>query len=400
MTPERRIAIVGASLAGLSAAEALRDGGFDGTITIVGGEPHQPYDRPPLSKELLAGAWEVDRVALRPREHLDQLDLDWRLGRRATSLDPGADVLHLDDGATLAFDGLVVATGAAPRSIPGTPPLDGIWTLRTLDDCLGLRADLERSPTVAVVGAGFIGAEVAATCHGRGLDVTVIEAMPVPLERALGVEMGGACASVHSDHGVSVRYGVGVAGFEGSGRVERVVLADGSSVEADVVVVGIGVAPVTGWLEGSGVELRDGVVCDATCASVSRPNVVAAGDVARWHNPLFGEDMRVEHWDNAVAQGRAAGRRLLDGPTAEPFAPVPYFWSDQYDVKIQFAGRLGDEVRVVDGSIEERKFAALYGRAGRLVGVLGMNRPRLVMQFRRLIAAQASWEEALAGASP
>ncbi|MGH2684814.1 MAG: NAD(P)/FAD-dependent oxidoreductase, partial [Actinomycetota bacterium] len=275
----RTIVVVGASLAGLSAAEGLRDGGFDGTITIVGDEPHQPYDRPPLSKELLAGTWEVDRVVLRPDDHLDKLALDWRLGRRAVSLD---ERLHLDDGSTVDFDGLVIATGAAPRTIPGTPALDGIYTLRTLDDCLALRADLARSPTVAVVGAGFIGAEVAATCHGRGLDVTVIEAMPVPLERALGLDMGSACASLHSDHGVSVRYGVGVAGFEGNDRVERVVLADGSSVEADVVVVGIGVAPVTGWLERSGVDVVDGVVCDATCASVSRPDVVAAGDVARW----------------------------------------------------------------------------------------------------------------------
>ena len=393
----KQVAIVGASLAGLSAAEALRDGGFDGTITIVGDEPHQPYDRPPLSKELLAGTWEVDRVALRPAEHLEKLELDWRLGRRATSLAADADVVHLDDGSTVPFDGLVVATGAAPRQIPGTPPLEGIYTLRTLDDCLALRADLERSPTVAVVGAGFIGAEVAATCHGRGLDVTVIEAMPVPLERALGLDMGSACASLHSDHGVEARYGVGVAGFEGGQRVERVVMADGSAVPADVVVVGIGVAPVTDWLDGSGVEVVNGVVCDATCASVSRPNVVAAGDVARWHNPLFGEDMRVEHWDNAVAQGRHAGRRLLEGPGIEPFAPVPYFWSDQYESKIQFAGRLGDEVQVVDGSVEERKFVTLYGTAGRLVGVLGVSRPRLVMQYRRKIAEGVSWKDALAG---
>jgi 3-phenylpropionate/trans-cinnamate dioxygenase ferredoxin reductase subunit len=392
----KRIAIVGASLAGLSAAEALRDGGFDGTITVVGDEPHRPYDRPPLSKELLAGTWDVDRVALRPDDHLDKLDLDWRLGRRAVSLD---DCLHLDDGSAVEFDGLVVATGATPRTIPDTPLLDGIHTLRTLDDCLALRADLDAGPKVAVVGAGFIGAEVAATCHGRGLDVTVIEALPVPLERALGIEMGSACASLHSDHGVTVRYGVGVAGFEGWSRVEQVVMADGTAVTADVVVVGIGVAPVTGWLEGSGVELLNGVVCDATCASVSRPDVVAAGDVARWHNPLFGEDMRVEHWDNAVAQGRHAGRRLLEGPGIEPFAPVPYFWSDQYDAKIQFAGRLGDEVRVVDGSLEERKFVALYGRAGRLVGVLGVNRPRLVMQYRRRIGEGLPWEDALAGAA-
>ena len=226
---------------------------------------------------------------------------------------------------------------------------------------------------MAVVGAGFIGAEVAATARERGLEVTVIEALPVPLGRVLGTEIGTVCADVHRDHGVDLRLGVGVDGFGGHGRVERVNLSDGTSVDADVVVVGIGVVPNTEWLEGSGLTLDNGVVCDETC--LAAPGIAAAGDVARWPNPLFGETMRVEHWDNAIAQGQHAALRLLQADDeAQPYAPVPWFWSDQYDRKIQLAGRAApdDEVRIITGSTEERRFAALYGRAGRLVGRPGL----------------------------
>ena len=294
------------------------------------------------------------------------------------------------------FDGLVIATGARCRTMPGTDGLSGVHVLRSLDDCLALRADLEAGPQrVVVVGAGFIGAEVAATARGRGLEVTVVEALPTPLGRVLGDEMGSVCAEVHRDHGVDLRTGVGVDRIEGDHRVERVVLSDGATVDADVVVVGIGVIPNTEWLEGSGVQLDDGVICDASCLVADR--VTAAGDVARWPNELFGETMRVEHWDNAAAQGAHAARRLLDTGTG-PFAPVPWFWSDQYDRKIQLAGRVrpDDEVRVVNGSVEERRFAAIYGRAGRITGVLGFNRPRHVMRYRAMIEQGASFDEALA----
>ena len=302
----------------------------------------------------------------------------------------------LDDGSTVTADGILIATGARCRELP-TNGLDGIYTLRGLDDCLSIRAELEASPQrVAVVGAGFIGAEVAATARERGLDVTVIEALPVPLGRVLGTEVGTVCADVHRDHGVDLRLGVGVDGFDGHGRVERVHLSDGTSVDADVVVVGIGVIPNTGWLEGSGLELDNGVVCDETC--LAAPGIAAAGDVARWPNRLFGEIMRVEHWDNAIAQGQHAALRLLaSDDEAQPYAPVPWFWSDQYDRKIQLAGRArpDDEVRIITGSTEERRFAALYGRAGRLVGVLGFNRPRHVMKYRNLIEQGTSFEEAI-----
>jgi len=405
-----RIVVVGASLAGLRAAEEIRIAGFDGPVTVVGAEPHAPYDRPPLSKQVLRGDWPVERTALAVTAEggLDALDLDWRLGERATALDLSGRTVTLAGGRTVPWDGLVVATGAAPRELPGTADLAGVHTLRTVDDCLAIRAELDGGATrVVVVGAGFIGAEVAASCRVRGCDVTVLEALPVPLGRALGAEMGAVMGDLHRDHGVEVRLGTGVAGFEGdaAGRVARVRLADGGAVDADVVVVGIGVSPVTGWLEGSGLALDDGVVCDAT--TLAAPGVVAAGDVARWPSHRFGELMRVEHWDNAVTMGAHAGRRLLEelacgaGPGApvEPYDPVPWFWSDQYDRKIQLAGRssAADEVRVVDGDPAERRFVALYRRGDRITGVLSMNRPRVLMAYRSLVERGASWDEALAG---
>lgn len=391
-----RIAVVGASLAGLRAAESLRRLGYGGALVLVGAEKHLPYDRPPLSKELLQGRWEVDRIGLR-RQPYEELELDLRLGVRATALDLAARELVLGDGVREPFDALVLATGASPRRLRGQPDLPGVHLLRTLDDALALRAALEARPRVLVVGAGFIGAEVAASCRARGLQVTLVEPLPVPLARGLGEAMGRVCAELHRDQGVDLRCGVGVSGFQGHQRVERVTLSDGSSVEADLVVVGIGAAPETGWLEGSGLRLDDGVVCDGFCAAA--PGVFAAGDVARWHNPLFGEEMRVEHWSNAVEQGSYVAERLAGTDLgAQPFAPVPFFWSDQYGVKIQFAGRMrpDDEVRLVAGSLAERKFTALYGRAGRLSGVLAWSRPRDLAKYRRLIAAATPFESVLA----
>jgi len=399
MAALERIVVVGASLAGLRAVEALRRRGYEGRLVLVGAEPHRPYDRPPLSKDVLRGAREPDRIALVTQEAFDALDLDLRLGTRATALDRSERAVVLDDGERLAFDGLLVATGAAPRNLPGTPALDGIHTLRTLEDCLAIRADLERAPRVAVVGAGFIGAEVAATCRQRGLDVTLIEQLPVPMAATLGLEIGAICAATHRDQGVDLRCGVRVDGFEGGESVERVRLSDGSTVAADVVVVGIGVFPETRWLESSGLTLDDGLVCDETLAAA--PGIVAAGDVARWTHPLFGESMRVEHWTNAVEQGEAAAERLLAEPGgAKPFAPVPFVWSDQYDLKIQSAGLMkpDDEVHIAHGSLAERRFVALYGRKGRLVGALAFNRVRFLMDYRRLIREGASWEAARARA--
>jgi NADPH-dependent 2,4-dienoyl-CoA reductase/sulfur reductase-like enzyme len=391
------VVVVGASLAGLRATEALRRDGFEGQIVLVGAEAHLPYDRPPLSKQLLAGEWEPQELVLR-RAPYDELELDLRLGVRATALDAAAKVVTLDTGEELAFDGALLATGATPRTLPGTPDLDGIFVLRTVDDALDLRARLDGHPRVVVVGAGFIGSEVAATCRGRGLQVTVLEALPAPLVRGLGETLGMVCGELHRDHGVDLRLGVGVAAIEGDGKVERVRLDDGSAVDADVVVVGVGVVPVTDWLEGSGLTLDNGVVCDETL--LAAPGIVAAGDVARWPNPMFdGEMMRLEHWTNAAEQGVAAARRLLvtDDSEAVPYAPVPFVWSDQYDRKIQTVGhfRGDDDMEVVHGTLEERRFVALFGRGGRLVGALGFSMPAKVMQYRKMIEERASFEDAL-----
>jgi NADPH-dependent 2,4-dienoyl-CoA reductase/sulfur reductase-like enzyme len=391
----RTVAIVGMSLAGLRAAETLRRDGYDGRIVAIGAEPNLPYDRPPLSKELLAGEAEPDDILLR-KQGFDDLDLDWRLGARAVALDLPARTVRLHDGERVAFDGLVVATGSTPRRLPRQPDLAGVFTLRTLDDALAIRELLHAGPKVVVIGAGFIGAEVAATCRLRGLDVTVLEMLPQPMARGLGPELGSVIAAVHRDHGVDLRTGVTVDGLVAGddGEVRAVRLGDGALVEADVVVVGVGVVPDTAWLDGSGLVLDDGVVCDEACAAA--PGVVAAGDVARWPNPLFdGTPMRLEHWTNATEQGVHAARTLLGDVT--PFAPVPFVWSDQYDRKIQTVGRVAADadVHVAHGTLEERQFVALFGARGRIVGALGFNRPRFVMQYRRLIAQRASWDDAL-----
>jgi len=391
------VVVVGASLAGLRAVEEARALGFGGRLVVVGAEPHLPYDRPPLSKQVLAGEWDADRTALRSLPY-DDLAVEWHLGRRAAALNVTDRVVLLADGERLAYDACVLATGAVPRTLPETPPLPGIHVLRTLDDCLALRAELDHAPRVAVVGAGFIGAEVAATCRGRGLDVSVLEALPSPMVRGLGPTLGDALGRLHVDHGVDLRLGVGVAGFEGYERVEGVVLGDGTVVAADVVLVGIGVRPATDWLEESGLTIEDGVVCDATC--LAAPGVVAAGDVARWPNPLFGgESMRLEHWTNAAEQGAFVARRLLQGNGGAPaFEPVPFVWSDQYDVKIQVVGLVhgDDRIEIIDGSTAENRFVAAVGRDGRLVGAVAFNRPRPLMRLRRLVAAGTAFDDAVA----
>jgi NADPH-dependent 2,4-dienoyl-CoA reductase/sulfur reductase-like enzyme len=399
MAEPRSIVVVGASLAGLRAVETLRKRGYAGRLTLIGAEDQLPYDRPPLSKEVLRGEWQPERARLTKPDAWEALALDVRLGRRAVKLDLAAREVELDRGERVHFDGLVIATGAAPRTLPGTEALEGIHVLRSIDDALAIRTACEKGPRVLVVGAGFIGAEVAASCRARGLEVTMVEALAVPLGRVLPAEIGGAVAALHRDHGVDLRCGVGVQGFEGADRVERVRLSDGTSVDAELVVVGIGVVPQTDWLAGSGLPLEDGVVCDATCAA--SPGIVAAGDVARWRNPLFDERMRVEHWMNASEQGPAAAHALLDGPAAKPFANVPFFWSDQYDAKIQSAGRIrpGDDMRIAAGSLAERDFLALFGRDGRLTGALSFDRPRQLLRMRRRIAERIGFEAAIAEAS-
>ena len=394
--------VVGASLAGLRAAEALRRAGHDGPLTIIGAEIHRPYDRPPLSKQILTGKAQAADIVL-PVD--DGLDIDWQLGVKAVGLDldrrrvriaPGDLASHQgSSGDDVPFDRLVIATGAHPRILRGVEPGPGVHYLRTIDDAMALRDELARADRAVVIGAGFIGLEVAASARHHGVEVTVLEALPVPLERAIGAEMGAAIAALHRRHGVDVRVGVGVEGLVGTGRIEGVQLAGGLVVPADVVVVGVGVAPTTGWLEGSGVDLADGVVSDERLRVLvggnPRPDIVAVGDVARWKHAGYGQSVRIEHWTNAADQAEAAALALLEGDAAPAYAPTPYFWSDQHGVKIQFVGetRPGDVVTVIEGDPAEDRFVAAYGRDGRLVAALGMRRPARVMALQRQIAAGA-----------
>jgi NADPH-dependent 2,4-dienoyl-CoA reductase/sulfur reductase-like enzyme len=403
LSRDATVVVIGASLAGLRAAEEVRHEGHTGPVIIVGDEIHAPYDRPPLSKQLLAGTWDVARIHHHAPDVLDTLGLEFRLGRRATGLDLDAHTVLTDDGEALRFDGLIVATGATARSLPGTDGHAAVHVLRTLDDCLAIRQVLlaaGETPRVVVIGAGFIGSEVAATCRGLGAEVTVVEALPTPLGRVLGEQMGEACAGLHRAEGVTVRTGVGVDRItspSGDHAAAMVHLADGTDLAADVVVVGIGVVPAVSWLEGSGLTVDNGVVCSETLFAAE--GVVAAGDVARWRHAGLGEQLRVEHWTNAAEGAAAAARNLLAGSSAaQPYEPVPFFWSDQYSTKIQVVGLPGpdDEVVVVEGSAEEGKLVALYRRGDRLRAALAFSRPRHLMAYRPLLAAGASFDEALA----
>ncbi len=394
----RRVAIVGASLAGLRAAETLRDRGFDGELTLIGDEPHPPYDRPPLSKQVLQGAWEAEQTFFRKKVGYEALALDMRLGVRAMSLDLHARRVALSDGTFADFDRLIIATGARVRTLPQIAPRPGLFTLRGLDDAMALRQALQDASRVAIVGAGFIGLEVAASCRVRGLPVTVIEALPVPLSSALGSAFGDMVAAMHRDHGVDLRTGVVVTEIFGEPRVAGMILSDGSRIDADVVVVGIGVTPNTEWLEGSGLTIDNGIVCHST--GEAAPGVYAAGDVARVANQWYGASPRIEHWTNAVEQAVHAAENVLAGPEgATSFSSVPYFWSDQYDRKIQFVGRARphDEIAIVDGSHAERQLTALYRHGDRLVACLALNQPRALLKYRKLLAAGASWAAALSG---
>lgn len=397
----RDVVVVGAGLAGLRAVEALRGGGYDGRLTVVGEESHRPYDRPPLSKKVLSGEWEPDRAALRQPDQFDDLGVEWRLGQRATGLDTDARSLTLADGERLGWDGLVLALGAVPRQLPLDAELEGVFTLRTLDDSLSLRAALDAGPSrVVVIGAGFIGAEVASTARAKGVDVTVLEALPVPLARGLGPVMGAACAALVRDGGVDLRCGVSVEALvgDGDGKVAGVRLATGATIDAEVVVVGIGVTPDTTWLQGSGLTLGDGILCDAELGC-GPPGVVAAGDCVRWPSAYAGEAVRVEHWTNAAEQGAHAATTLLAraaGDEGVPYHSVPFFWSDQFGHRIQMLGHAkpSDDVEVVHGTPDQHRFVALFARDGRLTAALGVDSPRLLMPFRQLLAHGTPMTEA------
>jgi NADPH-dependent 2,4-dienoyl-CoA reductase/sulfur reductase-like enzyme len=383
------VIIVGASLAGVRAAESLRRSGFRGKLTLVGAEEHfPPFDRPPMSKELLQGAWDADRARLR----VDDMDCQFRLGVQATGLDLSRGV-ELDDGHALPFDGLVVATGASPRMIPGAAGLGGIHTLRTFEDCVSLRAEIAPGVRVVVVGAGWIGMELAASCIALGAHVTVVEQLDTPLQTTVGIEIGHWVAALHARNGVNFRFRSRVSNFVGEKCVEAVELADGDLLPAEVVVIAVGVTPATDWLRGSGLTIRDGLVLDEYCRAVGSERVTAAGDVARWHNPLFNREMRIEHWTSAVEQASAAAANLLVGPEGgHPVSLMPYVWSNQYEVKLQYAGIVGRFAGVVEGSLDDGRFVAIFTdvddhfREDMVVGALCVNAPARLLKYKRAIA--------------
>lgn len=398
MTVERLV-VVGASLAGLRAVEAARKAGFENSITLIGAERHLPYDRPPLSKEFLefvAPGAEPEVPFFRSDEFFaNDLHVELMLGDAATGLDTGRKVVLVGE-REIPYDALVIATGSTLRTLPGSETLSGVHGLRTLDDSLAIRAALDAGARTVVIGAGFIGSEVASSAKKRGLDVTVVEALPTPLVRAAGTQMGNAIASLHERNGTTLLCGTGVKALEGDGKVERVVLDDGRVLAADLVVVGIGVTPSVNWLMDSDLTLDNGIVCDETLWT-GAPGVYAAGDVANWINPVFGVRQRMENWTAAAEQGAAAARNALDPANAKPYGTVPYFWSDWYDSRIQFVGSPdAEEVLLVDGDPDStERWVALYGKADRLVGALTVNGQADIMKYRRLISQNASWRDGL-----
>ena len=395
-----RVVVIGASLAGVNAAATLREQGWDGDLLLLEAGNALPPDRPPLSKQVLAGTTTPEE-ALRPiAARLESLDVDLRLDSRVEGFSADDLRIKLFNDHELTADGVIIATGASARVPAGFEPMAGVHVVRTLEDSVALKADLDAGPDrVVVIGAGFIGAEVAATARAAGLAVTMVEMAPLPLARVLGGLVGEFIAELHRDEGVDLRLGVGLQSIDGAdGRVHGVTLTDGSVVAASLVVLGLGAAPEIDWLSGSGVTVDNGVVCDETLWAGE--GIVAAGDVCNWFNPAFGERMRVEHWDNAIAQGTAAAKRLLAAASdtdPEPFAQIPWFWSDQYDCKIQMAGRPAatDAIVLLDGDPAERRFAVGFRRGDLCTGVLSVNRPRPVVMARMKMAESLAWDHVI-----
>ncbi|WP_326837086.1 FAD/NAD(P)-binding oxidoreductase [Amycolatopsis rhabdoformis] len=388
-----RIVVAGAGLAGWRAAEALRAEGFRGELVLVGAETHRPYDRPPLSKGLLTGATPESALELTPAEDTQDLDVTWRLGTRVTALKNHTVVL--EDGEELDFTGLVIVTGAAPAVPAGLGRPAGVHVLRTLDDARALRSELTTSAErVLVLGAGFIGCELASTCRDLGLPVAVADPLPHPLVRVLGEDVARRVERLHRERGVRWLLGTQVVKFLGRDRVTGAVLSDGRAVRADVVVIATGVRPATGWLAGSGIDTASGVRCDEYLRVLDEsgavvPGVVAAGDVASWTHPLLGAPVRVEHWTTASLGAATAARTLVHGPQ-EKFDAVPSFWSDQCGLRIQGVGLpgRGEHVELVHGDLAGEKFVARYSTGGRHVGSVAFGLPRqLALERRRLTSA-------------
>ncbi len=384
--------IVGASLGGLRVAEGLRAAGYEDRIRLVGAETHRPYDRPPLSKDILTGGKEPSDIIFRSDEELTAKGIELVVETSALGLDVANRRVQTTAG-DLEFEDLVVATGARARQLPGSEDLDGVHTIRTLDDAESIRESLRRGSRVVVVGAGFIGAEVAGAARALGLEVTVVEAMDHPLERAVGREAGAACASLHIENGTTLICGVGVDRLTGDDAVQSVVLADGRQLDADLVVVGIGVQPNVEWLDGSGVDISNGVLCDERLGAA--PGIYAVGDIARWANPRYGETMRIEHWTTTVEQAAVVAHNVANPGSPRECDAIPYFWSDQYGHRIQFAGRATEAELVEIGCRPDvAAYLALYRRGDTFVGALAIDGTVALMQLRgRLMSGADDFEE-------
>jgi len=384
--------IVGASLAGAKAAETLREEGFDGRIVLIGAESLRPYERPPLSKDYLRGETEQEKVHVHSEAYYGEHDIDLRLGREVSRLDTGSREATLDDGETLRYDRLLLATGAEPRRlpIPGAD-LDGVLYLRTVPDSDRIRERLDRGGSLVVVGAGWIGAEVAASARQRGMEVTIVEPMSVPLERVLGPEMGAFYRDVHADQGVRLLLGTGVEGFEGGTAVERVRTNDGQTLDCDAVVVGVGVKPRTALAEAAGLAMGDGVLADELLQT-SAEGVFAAGDVVSAQHPFYGQRIRVEHWANALEQGPAAARNMLGA--GAPYDKLPYFFSDQYDVGMEYAGYATSWDRVVvRGDLAGREFIAFWLAGDRVLAGMNVNVWDVTDTIQRLIRERVAIDD-------
>ncbi|WP_258349032.1 NAD(P)/FAD-dependent oxidoreductase [Saccharopolyspora gregorii] len=382
------VLVVGASAAGLSTVEALRRAGHDGPVTVLGDEPHPPYDRPPLSKKVLAGEWEPDRVRLRTDEVLAGLDAEFVLGDAAVSLDAANRTARTASGRELGAERIVLATGVRPRTLPGHEELAGVHVLRTVEDSLALRAELRPGARLVVVGEGVLGSEIAATARAAGLHVTLTGPLPTPMAGQLGPLVGGRLAALHAERGVELRLGHGVTGFTGQDRVTGVRLDSGDELPADVVVVAVGAVPNTGWLAGSGLRLDDGVVCDSRCRAA--PGIYAVGDVCRWFDERTNSLLRLENRTHATEQAGVVAANVLGADRA--YSPIPFFWTDQYDVKIQVHGtvRPAADAEVVDGDLADGRFVVRYREDGRTTGVLGWNMPKQTRLRRQEIVEAAA----------
>ena len=384
----QRIVVVGGSLAGVHAAEALRERGYDGELTLVSAEAGLPYDRPPLSKELLLDGMTPEQLLLRPAPWYEAQGIELRLSTAARGIDADRGLLALTDGSDLSYDGMVIATGSAARRFPSAAQTR-VHVLRTLDDALELRPELIPGRHLVMIGGGFVGLEVAAVARGLGLDVTLIEGSPMPLARAFGTEIGSWYRELHEGNGVRLICGSSVQSLQDSPGGVTVTLSNGESLSADVVAAGIGATPAVEWLTGSPVKVANGVICTPELLT-SVPNIVAAGDVAAWRNPVFDEEMRIEHWSNAVDQGRHAAATLLG--ERDPFASVPYFWTDQHDKKMRFVGRTAGATDIRIEEMSDDKLVATLGRDGLLIGALTVCAPRQLAKYKVAIQNRTPWE--------